>query len=64
MGLYSGGLIIGRIFESAIWGGGAYFREALFFFGGGGGSYYRNFTVVRLCLGRLHEKCYQFDVSN
>ena len=38
MGLYSGGLIIGRIFTSEIWG--AYFREGLFiffFFGGGGG---------------------------
>ena len=28
MGLYSGGLIIGRIFVSKIWG--AYFREGLF----------------------------------
>ena len=39
MGLYSGGLIIGRIFASEIWG--AYFREGLlllllFFFLGGG----------------------------
>ena len=45
MGLYSGGLIIGRIFASEIWG--ANFREGLFiylfiiimnffFFGGGG----------------------------
>ena len=35
MGLYSGGLIIGRIFAaSEIWG--AYFREGLFFRGGGG----------------------------
>ena len=32
MGLYSGGLIIGRIFASDIWG--AYFREGLFFWGG------------------------------
>ena len=31
MGLYLGGLIIGRIFASEIWG--AYFREALFFGG-------------------------------
>ena len=31
MGLYSGGLIIGRIFESEIWG--AYFRKGLFFGG-------------------------------
>ena len=31
MGLYSGGLIIGRIFASEIWG--AYFREGLFFGG-------------------------------
>ena len=29
MGLYSGGLIIGRIFASEIWG--AYFREGFFF---------------------------------
>ena len=40
MGLYSGGLIIGRIFASEIWG--AYFREGLFFifyfFAGGGGG--------------------------
>ena len=36
MGLYTGGLIIGRIFASDIWG--AYFREGLFFFGGGGGE--------------------------
>ena len=35
MGLYLGGLIIGRIFAFEIWGGGAYFREGLFFFGGG-----------------------------
>ena len=40
MGLYTGGLIIGRIFASEIWG--AYFREGLFiylfsFWGGGGG---------------------------
>ena len=36
MGLYSGALIIGRIFASEI--SGAYFREGLFFFGGGGGG--------------------------
>ena len=30
MGLYSGGLIIGRIFASEIWG--AYFREGLFIY--------------------------------
>ena len=35
MGLYPGGLIIGRIFASEIWG--AYFREGLYFGGGGGG---------------------------
>ena len=47
MGLYLGGLIIGKIFASEIWG--AYFREGLlflfFFLGGGGGGGYRNFTV-------------------
>ena len=42
MGLYSGGLIIERIFGSEIWG--AYFQEGLFFFGGG--AYYWNFTVL------------------
>ena len=35
MGLYSGGLIIGRIFASEIWG--AYFLKGLFGGGGGGG---------------------------
>ena len=37
MGLYSGGLIIGRIFASEIWGG--LFSGGLnfFFLGGGGG---------------------------
>ena len=48
MGLYSGGLIIGGIFASEIWG--PYLREGLFFFlggGGGGGAYYRNFTELK-----------------
>ena len=36
MGLYSGGLIIGRIFASEIWG--AYFREGLFLREKGGGA--------------------------
>ena len=49
MGLFSGGLIIGRIFASEAWE--VYFREGLFFFGGGGGgegsgAYYRNFAVL------------------
>ena len=50
MGLYSGGLIIRRIFVSEIWG--AYFQEGLFFllfyyyiFFLEGGAYYRNFKV-------------------
>ena len=30
MGLYSERLIIGRIFASEIWGGGAYFRKAFY----------------------------------
>ena len=46
MGLYSGGLIIGRIFASEIWGG-AYLLGGVFF---GGGAYYRNFTVCSLYL--------------
>ena len=46
MGLYLGGLIVGRIFAFEIWG--AYFREGLLllFFWGGGGAYYRNVTVL------------------
>ena len=39
MGLYSGGLIIGKIFAYEIWG--AYFQEGLFY----GGAYYQNFMV-------------------
>ena len=38
MGLYSGGLIIGRIFASEIWG--AYFREGLL------SEFYGTFGVV------------------
>ena len=54
MGLYSGGLIIGRIFASEIWPG-AYFRKGLFFFLGGGGAYYRNFTVfLFICISAVH----------
>ena len=34
MGLYSGGLIIGKKFAFEVWGGGrAYFKEGLFFGG-------------------------------
>ena len=40
-GLYSGELIIGRIFVSEVWEG--LFSGGLIF---GGGAYYRNFTVV------------------
>ena len=50
MGLYSGGLIIGRIFASEIVGGGALFSGGLIylfvFFFLGGGAYYRSFTVL------------------
>ena len=47
LGLYSGGLIIGRIFAAEIWWGGgggreAYFREGFF---SEAGVYYRNFMV-------------------
>ena len=45
MGLYLGGLIIGRIFVSEIWG--AYFRKSLFFFGGGGGLLSEFYEYVR-----------------
>ena len=54
MGLYSGRLIIGRIFASEIWE--AYFREGLFFERAyifclfvclGGEAYYRNFRYTR-----------------
>ena len=45
MGLYSRGLIIGRIFVPEIWG--LIFERAFFFcWGGGGGGYNRNFTVL------------------
>ena len=44
MGLYSGGLIIGRIFASEIWG--AYFREGFFL---GGGSLLWEFYGISLC---------------
>ena len=40
MGLYSGGLIIGKIFASEIWG--AYFREGLFLEGGLLSEFYRS----------------------
>ena len=50
MGLYLGGLIIGRIFACENWG--AYFQEGLFV-GGGGGAYYRNFTVF--CEGNMNK---------
>ena len=46
MGLYLGGLIIGRIFASEIWRGYFLFIYLFFFFWGGGGDYYRNFTVL------------------
>ena len=41
MGLYSGGLVIGGIFTSEIWG--AYFRKGLFFFGGRGPGFLSEF---------------------
>ena len=49
MGLYLGGLIIGRIVASEIWG--AYFREGLlllifFFLGGGGGGFLSEFYGI------------------
>ena len=40
MGVYSGGLIIGRIFSSVIGGGGLFSGELIF-----GRVYYQNFTV-------------------
>ena len=48
MGLYSGGLITGRIFASEIIfrGGGGLFLGGLNFFLGGGEAYYQNFTVL------------------
>ena len=61
MGLYSGELIIGRIFASEIWG--AYFREGLFFFrwGGGGllsefyGSTEKNYGKKEVKCNSLHD---------
>ena len=74
MGLYSGGLIIGRIFVSEIWG--AYFLEAfyLFFiftiiiilvfnfllFGMGVGAYYRNFKVPYVGNGTPFIHCFKY----
>ena len=52
MGIYSGGLTIGRISDSEIWG--AYFREG-FFFGGGG---------VGLIIGILRYVDSGLDCSN
>ena len=56
MGLYLGGLIIGRIFASEIWG--AYFRKVLFFLffifyfflGGGGGGLLAEFYGISVVL--------------
>ena len=47
MVLYSGGLIIGSIFASEIWGGGCLFSGGLIYLFIGGGAYYRNFTVFK-----------------
>ena len=49
MGLYSGGLIIGRIFESEIWGGGLIFGRPYYFLVGGGvllSEFYRSTLVL------------------
>ena len=46
MGLNMRELIIGRIFASEIWGGGAYFREGLSFGEGGGAAYYLNLRYL------------------
>ena len=46
MGLYLGGLIVGRIFAFEIWGGGLFSVGLILWEGGGGwGANYRNFTV-------------------
>ena len=60
MGLYSGGLIIGRIFASEIWG--AYFREGLFFFLGGGGGLLSEFygIVTKVALSKIKAKIMLF----
>ena len=57
IGLYSGGLIIGRIFASEMWG--AYIWEGLF---SGGLIYYQNFLVMQwLCFSDepCHQQCLQ-----
>ena len=55
MGLYSGGLIIGRIFGLRF--GGLIFGS--FFFGGrgGGGGYYQSFTVYVMGCGTVLGAC-------
>ena len=69
MGLYSRGLIIGRIFASEIWG--AYFREGLFFGAGGGGwvrllseFYGMSFVFSKPWMLKIHDRaplkwCYE-----
>ena len=48
MGLYSGGLIIGRIFASEILGRRLIFGRAYLGVGGGGRAYYSKVTVFHL----------------
>ena len=80
MGLFSAGLLIGRILASEMWG--AYFQEGLifyllliFFFLGGGGGYYRNhgisyfvkaFVILRMDQGYvpLVESKKEFSVTD
>ena len=52
MGLCPGGLIIGRIFVSEIWG--LIFGRALFFWGGGGEG-----GLLSEFYGKLKHPCYQ-----
>ena len=54
MGIYSGGLIIGSIFASEIWG--AYFQEDFFWEGA-----YRNFTVFCFMLLTLINRFIEFS---
>ena len=58
MGIYLGGLIIGRIFASEIWG--AYCREGLFF----AGAYYPNFTVFSKSVKQIETKLQNYNSTN
>ena len=65
--LYSGGLIIGRIFSSEIffffwWGGGVIFGRAYFFVGGGGGGWGLIIGILRYFPASFWENVASFQI--